>query len=288
MGMVLLLVAALAYWVGLAVSAALDARRADGTRLGRGRWLAVAGLLVVQVALGALPIRSWLPVRAFRIPSGSMGPALQVGDRLIADMRAWNRHEPRRGDLVIHRVPERAETYIVRRVIGLPGESVEIRDKRVYVEGEPIEDPWATHSIAALTPTAPSIHRWPRLETGSARWWYRRGAVPARRQPRQLQRQPVPGTGRPLAPGRAPPLHLLEPRPGPDRPLSGLALKPARADAEAGRAYGSVDRVSSSALAAKRSASRRRSGRRSHSALSWCSHQSGAGATPAPQAVPGA
>lgn len=144
-GVVLLLVAALTYWIGLAVSAALDARRADAARLGRGRWIAVAGLLAVQVALGALPIRSWLPVRSFRIPSASMAPALQIGDRLMADMRTWNRREPRRGDLVIHRGAGGGSLW-VRRVIGLPGETVEIRDQRVYVEGEPIDDPWAVHS----------------------------------------------------------------------------------------------------------------------------------------------
>lgn len=144
-GMVVLLVAALAYSVGLAVSAAIDARRAPGTRLGRGRWIAVAGLLVVQVGLGLLPIRSWLPVRSFRIPSGSMEPAIQVGDHLVADMRAWNRREPKRGDLTIYRSPERPELLTLSRVIALPGETIEIRDKRVSIDGEPIDDPWATH-----------------------------------------------------------------------------------------------------------------------------------------------
>jgi signal peptidase I len=75
-----------------------------------------------------------------------MEPAIQVDDRLVADMRVWNRREPQRGDLVIHRGPGRAESFLLRRVIGLPGESIEIRDKRVYVNGEPIEEPWATYS----------------------------------------------------------------------------------------------------------------------------------------------
>jgi signal peptidase I len=145
-GMVLLLVALLAYWIGLAVSAALDARRTNGSRLGRGRWIAVAGLLAVQVALGTLPIRSWLPVRSFRIPSSSMEPAVQVGDHLIADMRAWDRRDPERGDLVIYRHPERPESLALDRVIGLPGERIDLQDERVYVDGRPIEDPWATHS----------------------------------------------------------------------------------------------------------------------------------------------
>jgi signal peptidase I len=144
-GMVVLLVAALAYSAGLAVSAAIDARRAAGTRLGRVRWIAVAGLLVVQLGLGLLPIRSWLPVRAYRVPSGSMEPAIQVGDHLIADMRAWTRREPQRGDLAIYRSPERPDTFIVSRVIGLPGERIELRDKRVQIDGGPIDDPWATH-----------------------------------------------------------------------------------------------------------------------------------------------
>jgi signal peptidase I len=145
-GMALLLVAAFGYWIGLAVSAALDARRSGSIRLGRGRWVAVAGLLAVQVALGALPIRSWLPVRSFRIPSGSMEPAVQVGDHLIADMRAWHRRDPQRGDLVIFRHPENPAILVLDRVIGLPGERIDLQDKRVYIDGRPIEDRWATHS----------------------------------------------------------------------------------------------------------------------------------------------
>lgn len=84
-----------------------------------------------------------------------MEPAIRVGDRLMADMRAWNRREPRRGDLVIYRVPGRAETFNLTRVVGLPGESIEIRDKQVHVDGEPIEDPWATHSDSRTYPDSP-------------------------------------------------------------------------------------------------------------------------------------
>jgi signal peptidase I len=145
-GLGVLLVGWVAYRVSLAVSAALDTRRARATKVSEGRWWALAALVLLQVALGSLPPRSWLPIQSFRIRFSSMEPTIQGGDALMADVRAWNYHQPERGDLVIHRGPKEPEHSFVRRVIGLPGERIEIRDKRVYIDGKPIDDPWAIHS----------------------------------------------------------------------------------------------------------------------------------------------
>lgn len=146
MGLVVLLAGVAAYGIAVAVSAGLDAARAHGAKSGKGRWFAVVILIVCQVMLGHLPLRLWAPVRAFKMPSGGMEPTLLVGDFMMADMAAWSRHAPQRGELVIHRMPNEPERLIVKRVIGLPGDRIEIRAKRVYIDGRPIEDPWAVHS----------------------------------------------------------------------------------------------------------------------------------------------
>jgi signal peptidase I len=145
-GMLLLVAAGLLYTVGVAVSAAVDARRARGTKPWRYRWPAVVAVLVCQMVVGSGPLDPRAHVRAFKVPSGSMEPALRVGDLLIADIKAWSRRDPERGDLVIHRLPGDPERMFIKRVIALPGETIEIRDKRVSIDGEPIDDPWATHS----------------------------------------------------------------------------------------------------------------------------------------------
>ena len=69
------------------------------------------------------------------IPSGSMEPTLQIGERLIISKLAYISREPARGDIITFHHPQQPEDAIpfIKRVIGLPGESVEIRDETVYI-----------------------------------------------------------------------------------------------------------------------------------------------------------
>ncbi len=155
-GTLLVLLAGLAYWVFLMVSAARHARGARGGGLGSRRWIAVLALAFCQIVVGNLLIRFWLPLRGFKIPSGSMEPTLLVGDFLIADQTAWGLRELRRGDLVIHESAEVPGRSFLKRVVALPGEVIEIRDKRVFIDGEPIEEPWAAHSDGRTYPASPA------------------------------------------------------------------------------------------------------------------------------------
>ena len=109
--------------------------------------------IVVAVIL-ALFIRTFV-VQAFKIPTGSMEPNLLVGDhllvnkfvfaptlnpieRLILPMRAV-----RRGDIVVFKFPEEPERDFIKRVIGLPGDTIELRQRQVYVNNNRIEEPYA-------------------------------------------------------------------------------------------------------------------------------------------------
>ncbi|MCC7412815.1 MAG: signal peptidase I [Gammaproteobacteria bacterium] len=94
-----------------------------------------------------LVLRSFL-VEPFRIPSGSMMPTLLVGDFILVNkynygirLPAINRKiidigSPARGDVVVFRYPEDPSTPYIKRVIGVPGDHIEYRDKTVYVNGE--------------------------------------------------------------------------------------------------------------------------------------------------------
>lgn len=156
-GTVLILVFPITVWVYSALSAVREARRAVWARLGKGRWITIAGLLVCQVLIASLPIRAWLPIHAFRIPSGSMEPTLQIGDFLVADMRAWDDRGPKPGDLVIYRNPGQEGSIRLSRVIAVGGQRIEIRDKEVYVNSVPIEDPWAVHIDPRTLPSSPFV-----------------------------------------------------------------------------------------------------------------------------------
>ena len=69
------------------------------------------------------------------VPTGSMENTIMPGDRLIGNRLAYRSKSPERGDIVIFRYPDNEEELYVKRVIGLPGETVDIRDGYIYIDG---------------------------------------------------------------------------------------------------------------------------------------------------------
>jgi len=99
----------------------------------------------------ALFIRTFI-VQAFKIPSGSMIPTLQIGDHILVNKLAYGIRvpfledyvidfsKPKRGDVIVFIFPEDRSKDFIKRVIGLPGETLEVRNKKVYINGKPLED----------------------------------------------------------------------------------------------------------------------------------------------------
>src|SRR5262249_7979652 len=83
--------------------------------------------------------------QAFRMPSESMQPALLVGDYFFVDKRPAATHTPKRGDIVIYGSPADASAQFAKRVIGRPGETIEIRDQQVLIDGRALAEPYAVH-----------------------------------------------------------------------------------------------------------------------------------------------
>ena len=108
--------------------------------------------IVIAVIL-ALFVRTWV-VQAFKIPTGSMENNLLIGDHLLVNKfifgptplaigRALLPVRPiRRGDIVVFKYPEEPDRDFIKRVIGLPGETVEVKDKKVYVNGKALDEPY--------------------------------------------------------------------------------------------------------------------------------------------------
>lgn len=92
-------------------------------------------------------MRTWV-FQAFKIPTGSMEPNLLVGDHLIVNKMRFA--AIKRGDVVVFKFPKDPERDFVKRVIGLPGDKIELRKKKVYVNGAPIDEPYA-HFIEPLS-----------------------------------------------------------------------------------------------------------------------------------------
>jgi signal peptidase I len=122
---------------------------------GKSVWREYAEALVMAVVL-ALLIRGFL-VQAFKIPSGSMLPTLQVGDHILVNKfvygfrlpvvgtRVLALHPPQRGDVVVFEYPVDPSKDFIKRTIGLPGDVVQIRSKHVYINGQPWNDPHASY-----------------------------------------------------------------------------------------------------------------------------------------------
>ena len=105
----------------------------------------VEGLKTVGLsALLAFGIRTFV-AEARYIPSGSMLPTLEINDRLIIDKVGYHFDEPERGDIVVFQPTEelRRQNFkdaFIKRVVGLPGETVEVRNNTVFINGDAIEE----------------------------------------------------------------------------------------------------------------------------------------------------
>ena len=100
-------------------------------------------LLALSVAV-VLPLRAWV-AEPITIASPSMEPTLRVGTLLILDKWTLSGRGPRRGDIISFRSPVGTED-LVKRVVAVPGETVELRRKKVFVEGRELVEPYAVHS----------------------------------------------------------------------------------------------------------------------------------------------
>lgn len=102
-------------------------------------WVVVIGGALVV----ALLIKAFL-VQAFYIPSESMVPTLEVGDRVLVNKLSYRLHDVNRGDLVVFERPE-GETDpdvkdLIKRVVGLPGDQLVIKDNAVYINGDRLDE----------------------------------------------------------------------------------------------------------------------------------------------------
>jgi signal peptidase I len=85
-------------------------------------------------------------IEAFKLPTGSMMPTVLIGDHIFVDKRAYRDGVTNRGDLVIFSPPNEPGVTLLKRLVGLPGETIEIRAKRVLLNGAAIEEPYAYYS----------------------------------------------------------------------------------------------------------------------------------------------
>ncbi len=132
-----------------------------------------AEAIIVAVLL-ALFIRSFI-LQAFKIPSGSMLPTLKIGDHLLVNKFIYGTKIPfsggkqvldwkaiNRGDIIVFRFPKDRSIDYIKRVIGLPGDRIQVKNKKVLVNNEAVDDPHAYFTSATIM----SSHAGPRDNFG--------------------------------------------------------------------------------------------------------------------------
>ena len=123
-------------------------------------------VLILAAALGLWYVTNGWIVKPYRIPSASMEPTLQIGDRVLVSRFIYRLHDPRRGDVIVFHPPGHDDTavkgadteasvYYIKRIIGLPGETVMGRDGHVsictapYVGCHVLEEPYLTQAATS-------------------------------------------------------------------------------------------------------------------------------------------
>jgi signal peptidase I len=103
--------------------------------------------LVAIGVLGAFLVRAYV-VEGIVIASESMEPALPVGRHLFVNKLAYRFRDPRRGDIVVFPSPVEEKKGLVKRVIAVEGDEVRIVEKKVLLNGQPLEEPYVVHRRA--------------------------------------------------------------------------------------------------------------------------------------------
>lgn len=120
--------------------------------------------IIIAVIL-ALIIRTFV-VQAFKIPSGSMEDTLAIGDHILVskfiygtkipfvDGRYLKIRDPERGDVIVFEYPEDPSKDFIKRVIGLPGDTIQVVQKQVFINGKPFSVPQEVHKEKDVIPAA--------------------------------------------------------------------------------------------------------------------------------------
>lgn len=127
--------------------------------------------VVVTAFILAMIVRTFI-IQAFKIPSRSMVPTLRVGDHLFVckfiyglpipftDEKIFEFHSPQRGDIIVFKSPTDSKKDYIKRVIGLPGDEIMIKDKQVYINGKPLDEPYKVHSSLRILSVGSPRDNW--------------------------------------------------------------------------------------------------------------------------------
>jgi signal peptidase I len=155
------------------------------------RWAYEWIIIIIIAVVVAVVLRTFV-VQTFYIPSASMTPTLQVGDRIVVNKLSYHLHAVHRGDIIVFKRPPNEDCAgppvpdLVKRVIGLPGETISDRNGTVYINGKALDQTWlpkhtSTTYTATFSPVKIAANHYfvmgdDRIDSCDSRDW---GTVPA-------------------------------------------------------------------------------------------------------------
>ena len=129
---------------------AVKAKDNEGTF---GGWLLETIVMVLLAVALAQGIKTFI-VQPFVIPTGSMEPTIMIGDRVLAEKISYRFHEPRVGDVVVFDDPSGQHPQLIKRVIAVAGQTVDIHDGAVWIDGKKLSEPYL-HNVQTDPGTVP-------------------------------------------------------------------------------------------------------------------------------------
>lgn len=103
-------------------------------------------ILLVSFALVFGFVRPFV-MEAFWIPSGSMIPTLEIGDRVLVNKFIYRFTDPKRGDIIVFESVDNSNEDLIKRVVGLPGDKIAVRGGKLFVNGEPQKEPYTNKKL---------------------------------------------------------------------------------------------------------------------------------------------
>ncbi len=116
------------------------------------------GVIVILGLVIAVVVRLFV-FQLYYVPSTSMNPTIKAGDRILVDKLAFHLHPVERGDIIVFRTPPTEDCGgppvpdLVKRVVGLPGETIAGKDGHVYIDGQELAEPWLPKVATTYTGT---------------------------------------------------------------------------------------------------------------------------------------
>jgi len=99
-------------------------------------------VITIAIALGLAVVLRTFVFEVYEVPTGSMLETIQEGDRLVGEKISYHFEDPKQGDVVTFDNPDGSGTTLIKRVIATGGQTVDLVDGVVYVDGEPLDEPY--------------------------------------------------------------------------------------------------------------------------------------------------